>query len=185
MLIFDNADNIQILQQAWPGNARGSVLITSRDFNAAYSPASSGLQIQPFDDRTGSEALLHRIGLDRFSEPNKKDAEAITHALGGLPLALTQIGGFISQRKIPLRDFLPLYERNAAKIDSRKTGISDYEHTLSTVWAMSLKNLSGPARHLQNLLAFFDSDSVHEIVLIEGSRLLENDDLAFLQDEFE
>jgi hypothetical protein len=160
-------------------------LITSRDFNAAYNPASSGLHIQPFDDKTGSEALLHRIGLDKNSESNKKEAAAITRALGGLPLALTQIGGFISQRRIPLRDFLPLYERNAAKIDSRKTGINDYEHTLSTVWAMSLANLSGPASHLQMLLAFFDPDSIHEVVLIEGSKLLEDPDLGFLQDEFE
>ena len=185
MLIFDNADKLETLQQAWPGNARGSILITSRDFNSAYSPASSGLHILPFDDKTGSEALLHRIGLDQTTDSNKKDAVAISHALGGLPLALNQIGGFISQRKVPLRDFLPLYERNAAKIDSRKSSISDYEHTLSTVWAMSLTSLSGPARHLQTLLAFFDPDSIHEVVLIEGSKLLEDPDLVFMQDEFE
>src|SRR4051794_33449977 len=113
MLIFDNADNLEVLRHAWPTNSEGSVLLTTRDANAVHSPASKGFHVQPFDVADGSEVLLNLVGHDYTSTSNRKKAVEITKALGGLPLALTQIGGFIVQRKLSLRDFLPLYERNA------------------------------------------------------------------------
>lgn len=84
-----------------------------------------------------------------------------------------------------MQDFLPLYERNAAKIDSRKTGVSDYSHTLSTVWEIALANLTGREFHLQTLLAFFEPDAVHESILVEGSKLVDDADFEFLSDEME
>jgi len=141
--------------------------------------------VQPFDDDTGSDVLLHMVGLDNKLPSNQEKAKGITRALGGLPLALNQIGGFISQRKLPLQDFLPLYERNSAKIDSRKTGLGKYDHTLSTVWEMSLSKLSGNPCRLLNLLVFFEPDSIHELVLTEGSKLLDDEEFEFLHDEME
>jgi hypothetical protein len=185
LLIFDNADDLEVLRRAWPANACGSVLLTTRDFNAAHSPANAGLHLQPFDDKMGSDVLLRLLGFDKEASSSQRDAEEITKALGGLPLALDQIAGFITQRRICLHDFLPLYERNAAKIDSKKTGVSEYDHTLSTVWEMSLARLSGPASHLQKLLTFFEPDAIHEIVLLGGSSLLEDQELKFLEDEME
>lgn len=185
LLVFDNADDLEVLRHAWPANARGSVLLTSRNFNSAHSPATAGLHLQPFNDKMGSDVLLRLVGLNTEASSNQVDAEAISNALGGLPLALDQIAGFITQRQIKLRDFLPLYERNAAKIDSRKTGMSEYDHTLSTVWEMSLARLSGPASHLQMLLAFFEADAIHEVILLEGSSLLDDQELRFLEDEME
>lgn len=90
--MFDNADDLELLRQAWPGNSHGSILLTSRNFNAAHSPLSAGFYVQPFDDVTGSEVLLHLVGLDSKLQSNQEKAKAITQALGGLPLALNQIG---------------------------------------------------------------------------------------------
>lgn len=84
-----------------------------------------------------------------------------------------------------MQDFLPLYGRNAVKIDSKKTGFSDYDHTLSTVWEMSFSKLSENSYTLLNLLAFFDSDAIHEIVLSEGSSVFEDKEFEFLHDEME
>lgn len=169
----------------WPGNAHGSVIITSRDFNAAHSPASTGYHVQPFDDSTGSGVLLKLLGLDPKVELHHSKATEISQALGGLPLAITQIGGFILQRKLLLQDFLPLYERNSNKIDSKKTGLSDYEHTISTVWEISLSNIGGDSFNLLSLLAFFEPDGIHEQVLLEGSRQIDHADFDFLQNEME
>jgi hypothetical protein len=183
LLVFDNADNINILRHVWPGDTHGSVLVTSRDFNSAHSLTSAGLNLQPFDDSVGADVLLQLIGHEKLAPADITEAESISHALGGLPLALDQIAGFITQRCLLLQDFLPLYERNAAKIDSRKIGLNDYSHTLSTVWEMTLANLTGPEFHLQTLLAFFEPDAVHESILVEGSKLVDADDFEFLSDE--
>ncbi|KAJ5058662.1 hypothetical protein J3E74DRAFT_467267 [Bipolaris maydis] len=185
ILIFDNADDLEVLRHAWPTNGAGSVLLTTRDANAVHSPASRGFHVQPFDITAGSEVLLNLIGLDSASASNRERAVEITKALGGLPLALTQIGGFIVQRKLPLRDFLPLYERNASRIDARKTSISDYEHTLSTVWEMSMKKLKGDALILFNMLPYFQPDSIDEIILSQGSTSLLEPTYEFLQDDMD
>ena len=185
LLVFDNADNIELLRHAWPSNSQGSILLTSRDPNAASGPASAGFNVQPFDDVTGFKMLLNFLTLDASLLSNQENAKAITAALGGLPLALTQIGGFIMQRKAPLKEFLPLYERNSAKINARRSSMTDYEHTLSTVWEMSLSKLTGPPNHLQKLLVFFAPDAIQELVFREGSGLVEDEDFEFLGDEME
>lgn len=185
MLIFDNADDLEVLRHAWPTNGEGSILITTRDANAVHSPASKGFHVQPFDVEDGSEVLLSLVGQDYTSTSNREKAVEITKSLGGLPLALTQIGGFIVQRKLSLRDFLSLYERNASKIDARKTGISDYEHTLSTVWEMSMKKLEGDAHTLFNMLPYFQPDCIDELILSQGSKSLHEPAYEFLQDDME
>lgn len=129
--------------------------------------------------------MLRILGLDAALASNLEKAIEISKALCGLPLALIQIGSFISQRRIPLQDFLPLYERNAAKIDSKKSSLTDYEHTLSTVWSMSLSKLADQPRKLLNLLVFFEPDAIRETVIVEGSKLLEDEAFGFVQDEFE
>ena len=92
----------------------------------------------------------------------------------------------MSQRKIPLSDFLPLYEKHTARIDKKKPAGSDYEHTLSTVWDVSFSKLPGSSIELLNLLAFFNPDGVHEQILIEGSRDGDiKERFPFLGDEME
>jgi hypothetical protein len=185
LLVFDNADDLEVLRHVWPSMGRGSVLITTRDASSVHSPASAGFHVQPFDNTTGSEALLNIVGLDPTSSTNQENAKEITTILGGLPLALNQIGGFIVQRKLPLQDFLPLYQRNSARIDARKTDISGYEHTLSTVWEMSMSKLSGNSKILLSLLPYLQPDAIDEAVFLQGSTLIDEVNFSFLNDEME
>ncbi|KAI0007592.1 hypothetical protein F4779DRAFT_642943 [Xylariaceae sp. FL0662B] len=187
LIIFDNADDLSALKIAWPGTSQGSILLTTRDFDVASNPAAHGLQLEPFGECEGCNMLLKQIGLDPALPSNQEHAIAITKALGGLPLALSQIGGFIAQRRLQLKDFLMLYERNAAKIDARKTVKDDYEHTLSTVWNVSFEKLPADSTKLLNLLIFFDPDSIDEEILLQGSRTLTDvgDELEFLSDEMD
>ena len=186
-MIFDNADDEDVLRHAWPQDAIGSILLTTRNSQVAYDKVADALQVESFNDSEGSDILLKLTHLDSQSKSNQDMGKMIAHTLGGLPLALSQIGGFINQRKIPLKDFLPLYQRNASKIDAKKTGITDYEHSLSTVWEMSLSRLHGAASLLQSLLSFLDPDKIHEIVLMEGSRKIvsSNSNFEFLGDEID
>ena len=187
LLIFDNADDPDVLSHAWPYDAQGSILITTRNPNLALDHAAGGLQIYPFDELDGAGFLLKLTSVDPNSQPNQDLAKDIAHTLGSLPLALSQVGGFINQRKIPLHDFLPLYRRTAERIDSKKTITTNYEHTISTVWEMSLSKLSGHARLLQQILAFLDPDKISEDLLKKGSLILleKFPDLEFLNDELD
>jgi hypothetical protein len=159
--------------------------LTPRDFNVASHPASAGFHVEPFDHASGSSMLLQLLSLDASSATNQASATVIVEMLGGLPLALNQIASFMSQRKMSLDDFLPMYKRHSEKIDAKKSRLTQYEHTLSTVWDMSLSKLSGPSAHLQKLMAFFHPDGVYEKMLCEGSTLVSDNDMGIFADDME
>ncbi|KAK5630391.1 hypothetical protein RRF57_006106 [Xylaria bambusicola] len=184
LVVFDNADDLAALKTAWPESITGSVLLTTRNFTVATALAGQYIQVDTLSDSDGSELLLKAAGLDINSESNMDQALAISRAFGGFPLALTQIGGFIAQRKLSLQGFLPLYERNSAKIDARKAPGSDYEYTLSTVWDLTFRDLSETSAQLLNLFSFFDPDGISEDILLQGSHGLD-ERFSFLSDEME
>ena len=170
---------------AWPGDAAGSILLTSRDSTAGFGTPAEGCHVRPFDDEMGISALLSLVGRDPKSQLERASGLKIVQALGGLPLAINQISGFIIQQKLLLEDFLPLYEQHAAKIDARKLVRGGYEHNLSTVWELALGQLSGSSSVLQKMLAFFDPDKIHESVLREGIEQVRDSDFKFLGDDME
>ncbi|MCJ1404908.1 hypothetical protein MMC11_008134 [Xylographa trunciseda] len=185
LLIMDNADDLTILKHAWPSSGHGSILLTSRDFSSSFSPASEGLHVKPFDDTAGASVLLTLCNQEAAIASVHSTAKDIAHIMGGLPLALNQIGGFIVQQRLALKDFLPLYERNSAKIHAKKSHLSDYDHSLSTVWEIALEQLSGDAGNLQKLLAFLDPDRIHESILTSNTAEGEDEQFAFLHDEMD
>lgn len=119
------------------------------------------------------------------STSNQDEARAITSALGGLPLALNQIGGFITQRKIPLKSFLVLYNRNSASVDAKPTMNMNYNRTLATVWDMALRKVSGSAKTLHMILSFLDPDYIHGELLSQGALQVGDTALEFLGNEIE
>ncbi|KAJ5124771.1 uncharacterized protein N7515_008596 [Penicillium bovifimosum] len=185
LLVYDNAEDLNVLKHAWPAASTGSVLITSRDSTAAFSLASGGCQVTPFDTDTGSAALLNILGLDLESTIHQGEAKAITSTLGGLPLALNQIGGFIVQRKIPLGKILALYTRNSTSVDAKGMMSMDYSHTLATVWEMALSQLSGSGTVLHMILSFLDSDYIDESLLKDGALHVDDPTLEFMRDEID
>jgi len=92
LLALDNADEPEVLRHAWPRGANGSVLVTSRNPALASSMSSEAFEVQPFDDSEGARVLLQFSGLDLHSSANQSLSKDVAHALGGLPLALNQIG---------------------------------------------------------------------------------------------
>ncbi|KAL4735582.1 TPR-like protein [Aspergillus similis] len=185
LLVIDNADDLDVVKRAWPAGCVGSILITSRDPTVAFSLASNGCQVTPFDTDAGSQALLHIIGIKIDSETDREDAKAITSAMGGLPLALNQIGGFIVQRKISLKSFLPLYNRNSARVDAKGTVSIGYGHTLATVWEMALCRITGSAKILHEILSFLNPDNIPQAFLVNGVLKIKEESLDFIADEME
>lgn len=162
------------------------MIVTTRDFSVATSLPLEHLQVDSFGEDDGRNLLLQVLGTN-YSQASPSDQEAalsISRAFGGFPLALAQIGGFINQRRLRLGDFMKLYERNAGRIEARKSLEGDYEHTLSTVWDISFGKLMENSVSLLSVLSFLDPDCIPEEIILQGSADITGD-FTFLSDELE
>lgn len=189
LVIFDNADDLDVLALGWPSGHLGSILITTKDASTRSHPASEGLQVNPFRGKDGGVAFIHMLGVGYEGDENAALGETIAKAVDGLPLALNQISSYIRDQDMKLEEFIPLYEKRKRKIHENKPRGFDSTLTVATVWTMALKNLSGDSATLQRLLAFFNPDGVSELLLQRGAIKLAATssfgDLAFLTDVFE
>lgn len=167
LLIFDNADDPMILTDYWPQGS-GSVLITSRDplAKTMFTGRLSGLDLGPLTQQDSLSLLNHLTAI--FNEP--EDARRISDALGGVPLAISQMAGIIRRQDLTLSEFSELYtdrEEHASLYETKfDNNLVTYRHSLSTVWAF--EKLKPPARQLLELISFLDPDAIGEDLLMEA-----------------
>lgn len=93
--------------------------------------------------------------------------------LGGLPLAITQMGDIIRRRHLSLEDFLAYYEEDAKKLhEMRVPGQNQsYQQTVSSVWM--LEALSKPATALLQVLSLLDPDRIQESIMFRETKNVE------------
>ena len=185
LIVFDNADSIDLLLQMWPSNSKGSILITTRSSSVAWKRAANVIHLQSFERNQGLRTLTTLTGITPSNDQEREAAETIVNQLGGLPLAIVQISDFIRDRQYSFSEFLSLYRSSAKRIIAKGEAPSDYNHTIGTVWELSLQKLSGDARTLQQLLSFLEPDSMGEELLTNNASGLTEDFYEFLYDELE
>lgn len=185
LLIFDNVENIDVILPVWPSSENGSILITTRSSSVAANRAPKVLHLNSFLPKTGQQALFALTSLRAETEIDAAAATEISSLLGGLPLALVQISQFIQERNYSYEEFLRLYEKSAARIHLRGEAPPEYNHTIATVWDISIENLPQDARTLQSILALLDPDSVPERLLTNSRAPLTDDRVQFLFDQLE
>ncbi|KAE8379026.1 tetratricopeptide repeat domain-containing protein [Aspergillus bertholletiae] len=170
LLIFDNADDPMLLADYWPQGS-GSILVTSRDplAKGMFTGRPSGLDLGPLSQHD-SLALLNHLTAN-FNEPEDDTARKISNALGGFPLAISQMAGIIRRQDLTLSEFFELYtdhEEHASLYETKfDTNLVTYSHTLSTVWAFG--KLKPQSRQLLELISFLDPDLIGEDLLMEAS----------------
>ena len=98
----------------------------------------------------------------------------IADKLGGLPLALSQMSGYMLQMHYSMEKFLDFYkmEDHADALLGSGNSLNQfqYQKTLENVWQISLNSLSPRARDLIGLCAFLDPDDIAESLFFEGCR---------------
>lgn len=174
LLVFDNVENIDLLDDYWPSASSGSILITSRDplvKSYVYS-LGHGLSTPPLDTTEGAKLLVDLTGRRRLSIEERNKATAIAEVLGGLPLAIVQMAGVISRQDLSFSEFLDQYRKESAHADLFNLQIgptnswAGYEHTIASVWA--LDHLEQAAQVLLEAISVLDPDSIPEYILEEN-----------------
>ncbi|KAL3426806.1 tetratricopeptide repeat domain-containing protein [Phlyctema vagabunda] len=166
LLIYDGIQDPDILNDYWPYDGPGSILITSRN---PFSWTKS-LPLQPFSSEEAISFLLRLTGRE-LSEVNKDSLLSVSKRLGGLPLALTQMASIIVMKQLSFKQFLDSYNEREGQRELLQFQIElkslSYQHTVASVWAF--ENLKH-GRQLLNVLSMIDPDSIPERILTSTMR---------------
>ncbi|KAI1137572.1 hypothetical protein F5Y05DRAFT_74735 [Hypoxylon sp. FL0543] len=170
LIVFDNVEDLTLLQAYWPRAYGGSVIITTTSEAVAryYTDSQRTIVIEPFNGETGTQMLLKLTGTDESDSEEKKTAKQVADALGNLPLALDLVGNYVRGLGKPLSSFWLEYPR--FEIDFLfnpnlvKWTPAQFEESISRIWALHLYptalntngHLDANSRRLINMLAFLD-----------------------------
>lgn len=185
LLIFDNADDPMILADYWPQGS-GSILVTSRDplTKSMFTRKPSGLDLGPLSQQDSLCLFSHLTTIS--NGPEGDIARQISDALGGVPLAISQMAGIIRRQDLTLSEFFELYkdhEEHASLYETKfDTNLVTYRHSLSTVWAIG--KLKPQARQLLELISFFDPDVIGEDLLMGASMDLLSEGAKFRRSNY-
>lgn len=179
LLIFDNADDLVMVQQFMPPALGGHILLTTRA--QAVGRLAQRIDVECMTPEVGALFLLRRASLivqdaslEQASPEQRESAVTIVRELGGLPLALDQAGAYIEESSYHLEGYLKLYRRQRAALLKRRGGFApDHPAPVATTWSLSFERVeqANPvAADLLRLCAFLDPDAIPEEILLEGAR---------------
>ncbi|KAK1756630.1 hypothetical protein QBC47DRAFT_413146 [Echria macrotheca] len=173
LIVFDNVEDSNTLKPFWPIATQGSILLTARSFMPQLITVSLSRELEPLDESVGSRLLL---GVSPTHGNRPEDVQAagrLSVLMGGLPLALVQIGGYVSTAQCSLSEFLDIYEEELRVGNGLfpHEGSIDlyYEYTLDTVWNVTFAKLNPGQTLILGLMAFLDPDSVPDQLIFKAA----------------
>lgn len=170
LLVFDNAEDVQVVRPYRPADGRGRVLVTSR--RPGWRSVGEAVEIAPLARAESVELLSGRVqGLDAAT------ADQIAELLGDLALAVEQAAAYCEQTATPASTFArQLADRLDEVIEigevAERPGI-----TVATLWEFSVAQLAAQtpaALELLELLAFCGPEPV-PVDLFAGRSILLGD----------
>src|SRR6266516_3212780 len=110
LLIFDNADELEVLPAFLPSSLGGHLLLTTRAWD--MQRLAQRIEVATFSPIQGAVFLLRRAGrlpsdaaLDQAKSDEQAVAIQLTEEVGGLPLALDQGGAYLEATGTSLEEY--------------------------------------------------------------------------------
>jgi tetratricopeptide (TPR) repeat protein len=155
LLVFDSAEDPELVRPFFPTNGPGKILITSK--NSAWARIARPLEVAVFT-REESKELLQR----RSPEIDGEEADRLAEKLGDLPLAIEQAATWRAETGMPVDEYLRLFDEKAAEILDTSAP-ADYEVSVAAAWNVSFDELRtrNPAAHqLLQVCSFFAAEPI-------------------------
>jgi tetratricopeptide (TPR) repeat protein len=157
LLVFDNAQDPADIKTWLPGGG-GHVLITSREHSWAQVAAPVDVDVLA---RPESVAILQ----GRVPGLGESDASELADALGDLPLAVAQTGGFMAETAMPVAEYLSLLRTRAGQLLDQAPADADYPGSLAAATQLIADRLAADdpaAAQLASLCAFLAPEPIPE-----------------------
>ncbi|KAL6355488.1 hypothetical protein LRP88_11081 [Fusarium phalaenopsidis] len=164
LIVFDNVDDESLLRRFWPNSTKGSILITSRQWILGTTMVDGACQVGSLDRNEGASMIQLLLENKVSDAQNRHLVEEMAKALGGLPLALAQMAGYLRTNHVTVKEFLGNYNNSeyARTLFGRATSLDHEQHqqTLETVWRLSFEKLSADAKTLLWITVFLHPDEM-------------------------
>lgn len=178
LLIFDNADDLSLVDTFLPARYHGHILFTTRT-QLMYGRALR-VEMDEMNEEEGSRFLLRRIGmlasntpLTTIPETFRTVATALADALDGLPLVLDQAGAYIEETGCGLQHYLELYQTQRQSLLARRSKYPfDHPEPVATTWSLSFEHVeqaNPAAADLLRYCAFLYPDAIPEELITQGA----------------
>jgi hypothetical protein len=172
LVIFDNAEDPEIVLRYLPTGGPGRILVTSR--NSQWLNLARPLEVNVFR-RPESIQLLKRRGPQLSDE----DADHLADALGDLPLAIEQAAAWRAETGMPADEYIQLLIEKQAEMLALP-GPLDYQRSVAAAWNLSLDKLeaSNPtALRILQVCAFFAPEPIPRAMFANGRSVSVTPDL--------
>lgn len=184
LLIWDNAEDLTLLDQFLPASRPGSLLLTTH--LQALGARATGINLAPLEQEEGVLLLLRRtkilepgaespqVGQFASGRPDHfATAAKLVEAMGGLPLALDQAGAYLEETQCGLPAYLELYHtRRAALLLRRGETAQDHPASVAITVHLALSQAvkRDPAvRDLLMFCAMLHPDAIPEELFCQGA----------------
>ncbi len=177
LLVWDNLEDIGLLQRWLPLGMQGSILITTR--RQALGTLTQGIDLTPM---AREEAMLLMLRRAKKLEPKAtykhmrqfaismpgeyKASSKLVDAIAGLPLALDQVGAYIEETGCSLTDYLRRYEQQRSSLLNRRGAFGeDHPCSVTETFVLASKQVERELRSAVDLLrvcALLGPDAIPE-----------------------
>lgn len=184
LLIWDNLEDLNLLQRWLSPGRQGSILITTR--SQTLGTLAQGIDLTQMQPEEATLLLLRRAkilepqatnkGMQQFAArvPAEYAASAkLAEAAGGLPLALDQIGAYIEETGCNIADYMQHYERMRVDLLNRRGEFGfDHPDSVTATFVLASKRVEqelGSAADILRVCALLESDAIPEELFTAGA----------------
>jgi tetratricopeptide (TPR) repeat protein len=187
LLIWDNVEDLGMIDRFLPSPRQGAVLITTRC--RVLGTLTRGMDLLPMEHEEGMLFLLRRA---KVVEPEASlehlrqlavdmpadyaAAEQLMTDMGGLPLALDQAGAYIEETGCNLQTYLELFHtRRIVLLQQRGEGSREHAESVSTTLTLAIAKTA--QRHpavwdLLRVCALLQPEAIPEELFRRGAEYL-------------
>lgn len=184
LLIWDNVEDLELLNRFLPSTHSGAILITTR--SQALGTLAQGMGLSPMEREEGMLFLLCRAKIlpPEATQEHLQHlavslpgayacAEELVELMGGLPLALDQAGAYIEETGCSLVDYIQRYKQRRGYLLNRRGSLaSDHPQSVSTTFQLAMERVQRAqptAATLLRICAFLHADAIPEELFVEGA----------------
>lgn len=160
LIVFDNADDIAIVQPFFTSSPSGTIVVTSRDPLAREKGVvGKEIALESFDKDEGTAFVLSFLG--SYSSQDLLEMEPIVQlvdSFAGLPLGLRVAAAIMTSKHYSPSTFLRMCSQGAKEVDQTK--VPGTTKTIESLWDVSLRSITDDAKNLLEQLTLLDPETI-------------------------